>query len=203
MLFENAREKGAECLDETRVITVDLRPRESAPTATADFGRRYALRLRAESWWTRAARSALLANRFGLREENQQLRKASIWTYYRGAERCQDPNQNTTIILHTSDKQAWFWYIPLSNDIVSVGVVSDNDYLLKGRGTPEAILRRGTGQMPGRPRARGECRAAGQVPCRKGILLHNSPARRRRMGADWRRLRVHRSDLFIRRVSWH
>ena len=80
--------------------------------------------------------SALLANRLGLREENKDLRKAAIWTYYRGAERCEDPSQNTTIVLHTCDKSAWFWYIPLSNDIVSVGVVSDNDYLLKGRGTP-------------------------------------------------------------------
>ena len=82
--------------------------------------------------------SAILANRLGLRDDNHDLRKAAIWTYYRGAERCPDPNQNTTIVLHTSDKSAWFWYIPLSNDTVSVGVVSDNDYLLRGRGTPEA-----------------------------------------------------------------
>ncbi len=28
----------------------------------------------------------------------------------------------------------WFWYIPLENDITSVGIVADPEYLLKGRG---------------------------------------------------------------------
>ena len=42
--------------------------------------------------------------------------------------------------MHTADKQSWFWYIPQSNDIVSVGVVGDRDYLLKDRGRPEAVF---------------------------------------------------------------
>ena len=137
LLFENARDKGAKCLDETRVISVDLQPRsphrlrlQTSDGATLSISSRVVV--------DASGQSAILANRLGLREENRQLRKASIWTYYRGADRSNDPTQNTTIILHTSDKQAWFWYIPLSNDIVSVGVVSDNDYLLKGRGSPEA-----------------------------------------------------------------
>jgi flavin-dependent dehydrogenase len=41
--------------------------------------------------------------------------------------------------MHTETKQAWFWFIPLSRGITSIGVVSDNDYLLKGRGKPEEI----------------------------------------------------------------
>ena len=41
--------------------------------------------------------------------------------------------------MQTEKKQSWFWYIPQSNDIVSVGVVGDRDYLLKGRGTPEEV----------------------------------------------------------------
>ena len=35
------------------------------------------------------------------------------------------------------NKQGWFWYIPLHNDIVSVGVVAPFDYLFKGRGSHE------------------------------------------------------------------
>ena len=72
-----------------------------------------------------------------LQAENKRLRKASIWTYYKGARRCDDPEQMTTTILHTNDRKAWFWYIPLADDIVSIGVVGNNDYLLKGRGTPQ------------------------------------------------------------------
>ncbi len=136
LLFENAAEKGATCLDETRVVSVDLRPTgphqlsiQTSPGETQTVTGRVVV--------DATGQSAMLASRLGLKEVNRNLRKAAIWTYYRGADRSPDPQQNTTIILHTSDKQAWFWYIPLSDDMVSVGVVSDNDYLLKGRVSPE------------------------------------------------------------------
>lgn len=135
MLFENAAEKGAECRDETRVTAIDLH----------EDGE-HRLRIRSANGEDReiqarvvvdgSGQSAMIASRLGLQEFNRRLRKASIWTYFRGAERCEDADRMTTLILHTNDKRAWFWYIPLSNDIVSVGVVGNNDYLLKGRGAP-------------------------------------------------------------------
>ena len=135
MLFENAAKKGATCRDETKVVA--LKMNETSPHQVT-------LRSPNGSLTTVGARvlvdatgqSAMIANRLGLREINERLKKASIWTYYQGAER-NDIAEMTTMILHTSDKQAWFWYIPLSNDLVSVGVVSDNDYLLKRQGPPE------------------------------------------------------------------
>jgi flavin-dependent dehydrogenase len=33
------------------------------------------------------------------------------------------------MVLQTEDRQGWFWYIPLHNDTVSVGVVAPFDYL--------------------------------------------------------------------------
>src|SRR5262249_25953450 len=42
--------------------------------------------------------------------------------------------------LHTAGKKGWFWYIPLPNDVVSVGVVSSLDYLFAGRGEHETIF---------------------------------------------------------------
>jgi flavin-dependent dehydrogenase len=37
------------------------------------------------------------------------------------------------MVLQTPDKQGWFWYIPLHDNLVSVGVVAPFDYLFKGR----------------------------------------------------------------------
>ena len=37
------------------------------------------------------------------------------------------------MVIQTSNRQGWFWYIPLHNDRVSVGVVAPFDYLFKGR----------------------------------------------------------------------
>jgi flavin-dependent dehydrogenase len=37
------------------------------------------------------------------------------------------------MVLQTATRTGWFWYIPLHDDIVSVGVVAPFDYLFKGR----------------------------------------------------------------------
>ena len=50
-------------------------------------------------------------------------------------------NEGATIILNTESQESWFWFIPLSRGITSIGCVADNDYLLKGRGKPERSLR--------------------------------------------------------------
>ena len=75
--------------------------------------------------------SALLANKLGVREPIPELRKSAISTYYLGAERVAGPHGGATVILHTASKDAWFWYIPLSQGRTSVGLVGDVDYLLK------------------------------------------------------------------------
>jgi hypothetical protein len=38
------------------------------------------------------------------------------------------------MVLQTADRKGWFWYIPLHDDVVSVGVVAPFDALFKGRG---------------------------------------------------------------------
>jgi flavin-dependent dehydrogenase len=42
------------------------------------------------------------------------------------------------MVLQTTGRSGWFWYIPLHNNIVSVGVVAPFDYLFKGRAGHEA-----------------------------------------------------------------
>lgn len=139
MLFDNASEKGADALDQTRVLDV-----------LTDGPRAIAVRLETADGKTREVRSkvivdatgqqALLANRLGLRDENPKLRKAAIWGYYRGARRDPGENGGATIIMQTQSKNSWFWYIPLSNDVTSIGVVADNDHLLKSRGKPASVF---------------------------------------------------------------
>ena len=133
MLFENAAELGATCLDQTRVVDIETAGDDRSVVLQSSAGKS---NVNAKVVVDATGQSAFLANRLGLREENRRLRKASIWTYYRGAERCEE-GRNRTIILHTNEKKSWFWYIPLQDDIVSVGVVGDNDYLLKRSESPE------------------------------------------------------------------
>jgi len=61
------------------------------------------------------------------------LKKAALWTYWKGAARDTGRDEGATLVLQTQGKKGWFWYIPQHNDIVSVGVVADYGYLFKDR----------------------------------------------------------------------
>ncbi len=138
MLFENAAEKGADCYDQTRVLDV-LMDGDRAVGVTLQTQDGATREVRCRVLVDATGQQALLANRLGLLVDDPELRKAAIWGYYRGAQRDPGEHGGATLILHTVEKESWFWYIPLSNDITSIGVVGDNDYLLKGRGSPAEV----------------------------------------------------------------
>ena len=79
--------------------------------------------------------SAMLSNKFRWRVRDPKLKKAVLYSYFKGAHREPDLNGGATLVLRTATgSNGWFWYIPLENDITSVGIVADPDYLVKGRG---------------------------------------------------------------------
>ncbi len=79
--------------------------------------------------------SAMLSNKFRWRQRDPKLKKAVLYSYFKGAHREPDLNGGATLVLRTPvGSNGWFWYIPLENDITSVGVVADPAYLVKGRG---------------------------------------------------------------------
>ncbi len=79
--------------------------------------------------------SAMLSNRFRWRVRDPKLKKAVLYSYFKGAHREKDLNGGATLVLRTPPGSGgWFWYIPLEDDITSVGIVANPDYLLKGRG---------------------------------------------------------------------
>ncbi len=133
MLFENAREKGADCFDRTRVMDALMKDQRAIGVRlqTGDGDLR---EIRAKVVVDATGQAAMLASRMGLKQIDPNLKKAAIWSYYKGANREPDEHGGATVILHTKSKDAWFWYIPLSGDVTSIGLVSNNDYLLKGRG---------------------------------------------------------------------
>lgn len=79
--------------------------------------------------------SAMLSNKFRWRVRDPQLKKAVLYSYFKGAHREPDLNGGATLVLRTQQgSNGWFWYIPLENDITSVGIVADPEYLVKNRG---------------------------------------------------------------------
>jgi flavin-dependent dehydrogenase len=79
--------------------------------------------------------SAMLSNKFRWRVRDPKLKKAVLYSYFKGAHREPDLNGGATLVLRTEQgSNGWFWYIPLENDITSVGIVANPEYLVQGRG---------------------------------------------------------------------
>jgi flavin-dependent dehydrogenase len=132
MMLDNAREHGVDARDGVHVVDVLFEGDRACGVRISDEnGRRD---VRAKVVVDASGQAAMLQNRFKLRLWDPVLNKGAIWTYWQGAYRDAGRDEGATMVLQTVDKQGWFWYIPLHDDIVSIGVVAPFDYLFKGRG---------------------------------------------------------------------
>ena len=136
MMLENAREHGVSAHEGIRVLDVLFEGDRAVGVRIQDEeGERH--EIRAQVVVDASGQSGMLQNRFKLRVWDPILNKGAIWTYWEGAYRDVGRDEGATIVIQTPNKQGWFWYIPLHNNRVSLGVVAPFDYLFKGRGSHE------------------------------------------------------------------
>ncbi len=85
--------------------------------------------------------SAFLVNRLKLKVPDPRLKMGTVWSYFRGARRDPGKDEGATLIIQTAGKKSWFWYIPLPDNIVSVGCTGAMEYMFApGRGTAAEIF---------------------------------------------------------------
>jgi len=132
MLLDNARDKGAEIHQGARVLEV-LFDGDRAIGVRAKLADGQHQDFTAPIIVDATGQSALIGRKLKITEPDAQLNKASIYTHYSGGRRDEGKDEGATLILHTDNGDSWFWYIPLPDDIVSVGVVGAIDYLVQGR----------------------------------------------------------------------
>lgn len=139
LLLETAAEQGVEVRRGATVKEV-LFNGDRAVGVKVDFGdgdRDVAARVVVDA----SGQSALLSRKLGLREHDPELKKAAFFSHFEGALRDPGIDEGATLVLHTNDASAWFWYIPLPDNRVSVGVVGGLDTLIAGRqGDPQKIF---------------------------------------------------------------
>lgn len=147
LMLNNAREHGVEVHEGVRVLDV-LFEGERAVGARLMDESGATREVRAEVVVDASGQSSLIAHRFKLRVPDPELKKGALWTYWEGAYRDTGIDEGATLVLQTQGKRGWFWYIPLHNDILSVGVVAAFDYLFKGRGDHETTYREELDRCP-------------------------------------------------------
>jgi len=80
-----------------------------------------------------SGQAAIISKKLGLRQPDPELKKAAFFSHFEGALRDPGIDEGATLVIHNNDASAWFWYIPLPNDRVSVGVVGSPEALIAGR----------------------------------------------------------------------
>lgn len=133
ILIRNAARKGAEVLEGCRVREVDFDADGRAATvrATHDDGSD-------AQWRTRfvidaSGRDTFLGNRFKAKHRHPKHNSAAMYAHFSGAKRhCGQDEGNISIFWF---EHGWFWFIPLSDGVTSIGAVTW-PYYMKRRDKP-------------------------------------------------------------------
>ena len=197
MMLNNAREHGVNAHEGIRVMDVIFEG-ERAVGVRIKKEDGTLQEVRAKVVVDASGQIGLLQNRLRLRVWDPVLNKGAIWTYWEGAYRDSGKDEGATIVIQTVSKNGWFWYIPLHNNIVSVGVVAPFDYLFKGRGEYADDLQRRSGTLPQREIPRRVCEARERVFCNEGLFLSGHAHRGRWLGYGGRCFRIPGSALLVR-----
>ena len=141
MLLDHARDKGAKVVEETKVIEL-LRDGDRVTGVRVRQPDGTEAEHRAPITLDCSGKESFAASRNRWRVPDPELNKVAVWTYYKGAKRDKGIDEGTTTVAFLPEK-GWFWYIPLHDDRISVGVVAEGKYLTRdGVRLPKDIFHR-------------------------------------------------------------
>ena len=143
MCVDHARENGVEVRMATRVQEV-LFDNGRATGVRVKPAQGDAYDVRGQVTVDASGRGTVLGSQLDLKAPVPGLEKASAWSYYKGGKRGAGIDAGETTIFMIADR-GWFWYIPLPDDIVSVGIVAAPEYLLAIDGSAGGGGTRGAG----------------------------------------------------------
>ena len=130
MILDKARQNGAAVWEETKAKAL-LKSDERVTgirVESAEFGSQ---ELFAPIVVDASGRDCFAALKERWMVRDPKLKKVALWTYFKGAKRDPGLDEGATTVAYLPNK-GWFWYIPLSGDTVSVGIVAEHDYLFDG-----------------------------------------------------------------------
>lgn len=136
LMLDNARDHGVQVHEGARVLEVVFEgDRATAVRVKPEDGPEQVVKPKVVV--DASGQSSMIIDRLNLREWDPVLKKAAIWTYWKGAYRDQGRDEGATMVIQTEGKKGWFWYIPLHDDIISVGVVAGYDHLFQNRASKD------------------------------------------------------------------
>src|SRR5438128_3347559 len=128
ILMDRAREAGVDVRERHRVIACDFTPDAAVLEVTRNDEERFTMRVRALVDAT--GRQGLLAKKFNLRTDEPRLANIAIFSHYANVPLIEGERPNDIRIVARADS-GWFWLIPISAELMSVGVVLPKNLFLQ------------------------------------------------------------------------
>jgi len=136
MMLKNAKEKGAKIVHAT--ASDFITNEDNSICGVIDVqGNQYHGKITIDA----SGRNGFATHRLGWRIRDAHLKKMAVWRYFKGAKRDSGRDEGATTIAYLP-QNGWFWYIPLPDDIVSVGIVADRSYLFRDTHDQAQIFKR-------------------------------------------------------------
>jgi flavin-dependent dehydrogenase len=130
---------GVDVREACNVITCEF----AADAAILDVASRVdaaARRVRVRALVDATGRGGLIARKFNLRTEEPRLANVAIYSHYTNLPRLEGPRPDDIRLIARNDA-GWFWLIPISKELTSVGVVLPKAlYRRLANGSPEDTL---------------------------------------------------------------
>lgn len=146
VLIRNAAGKGVEVHEGCKATAVDFLADETVVVrARHESGRE-------QEWQARfvvdaSGRDTFLANRFRIKHRNPKHNSSAIYGHFAGARRHEGAAAGNITIFWFD--HGWFWFIPMMNDVTSIGMVTWPYYTkTKGARSLEQFLRDGIATCP-------------------------------------------------------
>jgi flavin-dependent dehydrogenase len=130
LLLRNAIRHGVDVRQETPVVSLDLSNPEKA--VVNDLEARFVI--------DASGHTSVVGSRFGGRSDVESLKKIAFFAHYRNVPRAEGKDGGSTVIVVL--RNAWFWLIPVTDELMSVGLVVDRDHYVKCGLQPQELLER-------------------------------------------------------------
>jgi flavin-dependent dehydrogenase len=148
ILLERAREVGVDVREACNVTGCEFTP----DAAILDMASRVdgaTSRVQVRALVDATGRGGLLARKFNLRTEEPRLANIAIFSHYTNVPRLEGPRPDDIRLIARNDA-GWFWLIPISKELTSVGVVLPKDLYrrLANGDSPKETLNRTIADTP-------------------------------------------------------
>jgi len=126
ILLKNAISAGAAVIEECRVTDVEF-PAEGGVVAKGQDQQGRQQLWHAKFLVDASGRDTFLARKFGIKRRNADHNTAALYSHFKGARRLEGVAEGNISVFFFD--HGWFWFIPLSDGITSVGAVCHPNYM--------------------------------------------------------------------------